>query len=257
MGCTNSLPLDVTTSIESSIHTQVEPYIGLAARATTPNAFGVSTKLVVNDLSGRFCRPTLKNARYDIILQNDQESAKRIQIIGQTHQMVLHDDSRKPIAACMWKPGFGYRYILYAFHPIQVGQQASTQKHNNRSLYQWAECSKRCMSSSYKLKIWNGTEYTKRYLVESIKPLFENFDKLLVRSFGIPACLFEQTKFFYGSESWNGTVAPGIDPYLMVYLIAIIINLNKHHRVDSTTGGGWGGGGGGAGCGGGGGCGGC
>jgi hypothetical protein len=245
MGCHHSVPLNVTTSIESYIHTQAEPYIGLAAGAKTPSSYNSSTKLVVNDLSGSSCQPTLRNAKYDIFLLNGLESTNGIQIIGQKvnnkHQMILQDNRGNPIAICMLKPGFGLRYNIYAFHPIQAGQKATTQKYGNRSLYQWAECSKRWASSSdYKLKIWNGVEYTKRYLVESIKPL-PGHDKLLVRSFGIPACLLEQTKSNYGSESWNATLAPGIDPCLMVYLIAIIINLNKYHRNNNTSGGGCGG----------------
>jgi hypothetical protein len=229
MGCQHSKPIPSASTFDI-IHTQTEPYLGAGTNAV-PRTDGIRTELVVKERAFR----SWSGDSFTIRVPNGDSYADGIQIKGKAlslrDKMVLEDGNGSPIAICMRTllklvPTFR----IYSFVPIIEGQSPSDEKHCDRPLYVWAECINQPLSVQYTLALWNGTNFARTFVSDKVGPVF-GLQNVLVSKYDQPVCMMLQTRFeFCQGQVWKVTVAPGVDPCLMICFVAIIDEMMERRK---------------------------
>mmetsp|Transcript_50472 Transcript_50472/g.110107 ORF Transcript_50472/g.110107 Transcript_50472/m.110107 type:complete len:220 (-) Transcript_50472:134-793(-) len=145
-------------------------------------------------------------------------------------RMTLKDMDNKPIAVCIKKvfslaPSF-YIYGLRA--PIE-GQAESGETEDGMPLYSWAKAKKDvcAMPQTYTLCMATGNDTFEDGSYGAEPPGFCS-PKLSVKKNGSGAALIDRAVFqFECKNSYKVTVAPGIDPVLMVAFVACVDELKE------------------------------
>ena len=166
----------------------------------------------------------------------DSTASKEYDVLGKTAcskgKLVLKDVGGNPFAVIAKRPiRYDVRYDIYAVEPVSPHQKPSNLKihelkgQENDNLYLWSR-----VVSSIKGKVsidmYSGQYGLKTdvYKVEKLKMGFFKAKTTVVSKQGRAAALVKQGTFPDGVQgpAWEGVIGPGIDPCLMVCLIAIL-----------------------------------
>ena len=120
---------------------------------------------------------------------------------------------------------FENTYKIYTFTPNIPGQAPSgTQKHAGRDLYEFATCKDKFMSVQVTMTTIDGI----RYVSDAVGSSFGVYRQLRLARNG-KACMhmIETNLGIFTGNQWELKIAPGIDPVLMVALMAVVDEMHE------------------------------
>lgn len=133
-------------------------------------------------------------------------------------QMVLLDRQNAPIAVCLHEFQLvGLTYNIYTLKPLYQGQSMSDRNHEGKALYSYAKVVLEPFSLQKNVFLYNQSAPS--YTIHRVGDLWPK--KRAIRRQGVTAALVEGGTWEGNWSSYLVTICPGIDPCLIVCLVAI------------------------------------
>jgi hypothetical protein len=136
--------------------------------------------------------------------------------------MVLVDGNNAPVAVCVRKSKLlGQSFKIYSTGPLYPGQNPSGRKYNQCTLYTHAKVDQDFLSSVQQVTLDN--ESSPSYTVQQLWPM----NRVVKQHDERPAAFITGGPLEDNWHSYLLTINPGIDPCLMVCLVAICDEMDK------------------------------
>lgn len=161
-------------------------------------------------------------------------------IMSVRDRAVIKDADGKPACCIIQKIlSAGHSYFIYAFKPYFPGQNPSGEKQDGKDLYAWAKIWKRLVSITAEYNICmavSDDEYQEPEdgLFKAVAPSMTS-PKLQVKKDGRGCALVERKVIDFGElidmNGWVVTISKGIDPILMIALVAVADSASDWAKV--------------------------
>lgn len=212
MGCNNSLPAEETFIVKHR-----------------PDSANIVDELVDEQSSLKLCvKEKLFSWSGDTFKIKKGDGSDFLEVKGvvmsMRDRMVLRDLSGNPIAVCLRKMlSLEASFYIYTLKPRVNGQQVSSESEDGKPLYSWAKVNKDMMTlpQSYSIYMATGHDEFDNGSYKGESPGIGS-PKMSIKKGGQGACLVDRAVFqFDCMNCYALTVAPGIDPALMICFTAI------------------------------------
>jgi hypothetical protein len=157
-------------------------------------------------------------------------------------RLILQDKNDKVIAACHQYPLGKLTddpWLIYGSTPMHPGDGPSDKKHGDTVLYNWARIAYSESSRNYQVKLWDGKHYHAALKAQPLTKALVHFpdDPVWIRTYGKSQVIqpYNNDKIIYATckktkfdeaegkmIGWDLTIAPGIDPVLMLCITACL-----------------------------------
>ena len=119
-------------------------------------------------------------------------------------------------------------FKIYTFAPNFDNQTPSEkQKHDNKDLYELAECKDKFFSVRKTMTTADGVQY----VMDGVGKVFAAHRQMRITRNDKPCMLAEEkTLGIFTGNQWEIKIAPGIDPVLMVTFMAVMDEMNEQQK---------------------------
>ena len=222
MGCTESVPAPSTFDVPHKVHPNIEP-LGVNHGAAPANH---KQEIIVKEKLFSWSGDSFK-----IKLRDGRSLGNGLAINGKVwafrDQMVLLDTVHNtPVAVCLRKfEVFKQTFKIYTTYPNFPGQTPSDRKLNGTALFTYARVERIPLSTKQLVFLEAGKSENPSYTIVRAGSLWPK--KRTIHKNGHPAALLQGGTWEGNWNSYLITIAPGIDPCLMVCLSAICDEMDE------------------------------